>query len=306
MKKSKLSRFIRFCSIIVFSIWVIHITGINYNLSNSNSAISATPSVLNTVHTPSKKPKPPTTASPEASLNVLMEKLNLTAIGANSGGSSGGQINEISCWSVGNCVIGGAYYFGPLGGGNTAFLAQETNGQWGQAFLVPTTANFSSYLQGDDYSDATWVDCPAKGYCSVGGSYNDNLNAICESCYTNAFVVNEVKGKWYGAIAVPGVHALNQGDGADLEVGTCLSVGTCEIGGTYTDNSGNTQLYTDSEKNGIWQIAKPLGDYNGSNSTSFNTMQCSTPQRCEATGTYGYNNFVAILKNGRWCFVSSK
>ncbi len=112
MKKSKLSRFIRFCSIIVFSIWVIHITGINYDLSNSNSAISATPSVLNTVHTPSKKPKPPTTASPEASLNVLMEKLNLTAIGANSGGSSGGQINEISCWSVGNCVIGGAYYFG--------------------------------------------------------------------------------------------------------------------------------------------------------------------------------------------------
>jgi hypothetical protein len=209
---------------------------------------------------------------------------------------SGGDVDvaAVSCWSAGSCVAGGGY--SPSGHTYTnAFLAAESDGHWGKAFLVP---GLSSLDQGD--AEISWVSRPSRGTCSAGGYYDDDPNAILVSIHNNVFVVNEVHGEWYRAIAAPALSDLGKGDDASLDAGTCVRGGNCLIVGTYADSNITYQPYSDMEINGIWQEAHTMAhvsedDPNGS--PSFASLKCSTLTSCVARGTYSNSgsDFTAIL-----------
>jgi len=132
----------------------------------------------------------------------------------------------------------------------------------------------------------------------------DSADANVLSFHLNVFVVNEVRGEWYRAIPIPGLRSLNQGDSATLDAGTCAAVGNCQVVGTYMDANATYQRYTDSEVDGVWQVAKQLGhlsSFDPRGDPSFSTVRCRTVSDCIATGTYATSGtFVAALHNGVW------
>ena len=154
-------------------------------------------------------------------------------IGALPDSSGKGQATTISCSSNGNCVAGGTH--AQPDDDNDAFgygfLAAESGGRWGKAFLVP---GLDSLDVGRD-EGVTWVSCVRPGFCSAGGYYEDDSAAWCVSCHYDAFVVNDVHGVWFRAIPVPGLAKLNNRDLASLDIGTCIATGNCRIVGSYMD-----------------------------------------------------------------------
>jgi len=60
-------------------------------------------------------------------------------------------------------------------------------------------------------------------------------------------VVSQVNGTWHTAIEVPSTATLHRG-GAKLLWLSCGSAGNCSAGGQYTDSSGHSQAFVDSEK----------------------------------------------------------
>jgi hypothetical protein len=160
-----------------------------------------------------------------------------------------------------------------------------------------------------DLGDAeiTWISCPSRGTCSAGGYYDDDPNAIVVSIHHNVFVVNEVHGEWYRAIAAPGLSDLNKGDDASLDAGTCVGVGNCLIVGTYFDSGNTDQPYSAVETNGVWQGAHAMAhvsEFDPNGSPSFTSLKCSTLTSCAAGGTYSNSgsDFTAMLRNGNWRF----
>ena len=82
---------------------------------------------------------------------------------------------------------------------------------------------------------------------------------------------------------------LNQGDSATLDAGACAAVGDCQVVGTYLDANVTFQLYTESEVDGVWQVATQLGHlqkFDPRGDPSFSTIKCSTISDCTATGSY--------------------
>jgi hypothetical protein len=96
------------------------------------------------------------------------------------------------------------------------------------------------------------LSCASAGNCSAGGYYTDG------SSREQAFVVNEVNGRWGGAEEVPGTAALNQGISANLGSVSCASAGNCSAGGSYTDGSGFSYAFVVSEVNGTWGTAEEV------------------------------------------------
>src|SRR5436853_2275787 len=85
-------------------------------------------------------------------------------------------VASISCPSPGTCTAGGYYnhrwadveYYGLLDSNNQekygkAFVANETNGDWGTGVTVPTHGRTS----------LNPISCPMAGSCAAGGSYTD-------------------------------------------------------------------------------------------------------------------------------------
>ena len=239
--------------------------------------------------------------------SVPVSKLGIDALPDSDGD---GAVKTISCWSPGNCAAGGSYYrASPLGGDGAshAFLAMERAGHWGRAFLVPGLDIISiAYGAG---ASLTFVSCPSDGSCSAGGYYVDFAQAICLSCHTNAFVVNQVHGQWYRAIPLPGLRRLNVGDDATLDFGACPATGDCEVVGTYgtsnSDGTLGTQLYTDSQVGGVWQETQQLGHLSELDSAlhpQWDSFECSSVSNCVAIGAFmdNGNSFRAVMQGGGW------
>jgi hypothetical protein len=136
---------------------------------------------------------------------------------------NGAGIQSLSCASVGNCSAGGTYTDGS--GHGQAFVVSEVNGRWGTAKEVAATLNTGGGAV--VYS----LSCASAGNCSAGGNYK-------ESSAYQAFVVNQVNGKWGTAKEVPGTATLNTGGQAAVYSLSCARAGTCSAGGIYRDSSG--------------------------------------------------------------------
>jgi hypothetical protein len=151
----------------------------------------------------------------------------------NAGGDA--TANSVSCASPGNCSAAGQYHDGS--GHEQAFVVSQVSGKWGTAIEVPGTAT----LNAGGSALVTSVSCRSEGNCSAGGSYYNG------SGHAEAFVDSQVSGKWGTAIEVPGIATLNAGGGAGVNSVSCGSAGKCSVAGYYTDSSGLSQAWVDSQ-----------------------------------------------------------
>ncbi len=118
-------------------------------------------------------------------------------------------------------------------------------------------------------------------------------------------------GSWGRAIEVPGLAALNTGEGARVNSVSCASPGNCAAGGHYTDRHGQ-QGFVVSERNGRWgqAIEVPgLGALNKAGGADVVSVSCASAGNCAAGGYYSWdpgvpyfrvNAFVAAEHGGRW------
>jgi hypothetical protein len=137
------------------------------------------------------------------------------------------DVASVSCASAGNCTAGGSYTDKAL---NTqAFVVSQMRGRWRKAEEVPGTAK----LNKAGLAEINSISCVSPGNCSAGGDYASS-NAGQGEVNSQAFVVNEVRGRWGKAEEVPGSQALNTAHGASVISVSCTSRVSCSAGGDYT------------------------------------------------------------------------
>ncbi len=178
------------------------------------------------------------------------------------------------------------------------FEVDQTGGTWGTPSTYPGLATLNVDLN----AIATTVSCSSAGNCSAGGSYVDGAGSI------QAFVATETKGTWGSAIEVPGTSALNLGGGY-LSQSSCASNGACGGVGTYTDATGNYQVFVVSETNGVWNSAIEIPYASTLFIQGVDTypivISCSTSIICSVGGSYydasgNEQAFLANERDGEW------
>jgi hypothetical protein len=203
---------------------------------------------------------------------------------------------SVSCAEAGNCAATGNYT--DSDGQQQGFVVNENNGRWGQAIEIPGLGTLDN-----GSADATEVSCAAAGNCAAVGLYTDSAG------HEQGFVADQQSGSWGQAIEVPGLGALNQGDGAAVLAVSCAAAGNCAAGGYYTDSSGNEQGFVADRQAGSWgqAIEVPgLGALNETNNDPLayvGSLSCASPGNCLAGGDFGWPYswaFVASEKNGVW------
>lgn len=81
-------------------------------------------------------------------------------------------ITSLSCWSAGNCAVGGSYLPAP-GRWLEPFVASETNGSWSAPEPVPGITALNKHGSYINPSNVAAVSCPSAGHCTAAGSYTD-------------------------------------------------------------------------------------------------------------------------------------
>jgi hypothetical protein len=200
------------------------------------------------------------------------------------------SLSSVSCTSPGNCSAGGAYAVSTSIG--RAFVVDERNGIWHKAVTVPGITGLNH-----GRAAITGISCVSPGNCGAVGSYQDSTGR------TQAFVVNEVKGTWHKAIAIPGSIGLNLGGYAAAASVSCVSAGNCSAGGTYTDASKREQAFIVNEVNGTWHNAikvPGIGTLEQGGISGLNSVSCASVGNCSAGGYYKSGAFVVNEVNGTW------
>jgi hypothetical protein len=146
----------------------------------------------------------------------------------NVGGTS--QPAGVSCWSAGNCSVGGAY--ANAAHQLQAFVVTELGYRWGRATPLPSLHQLDS----GGLAIINSVSC-AQATCAAGGFYQ--LGAT-----TRAFVVSGRNGRWGTAEPVPGLVRLNTGEDAGVDSISCAAASRCTAVGTY-------QVHTNSDTQGF-------------------------------------------------------
>src|SRR5215472_11783347 len=183
-----------------------------------------------------------------------------------------------------------------LAGAAVAGVWSAGTGGWGKAVEVPGTAALNTGGEAEVLS----VSCAAAGSCAAGGQYK-------ASGHLQAFVVNEVGGRWRTAIEVPGTAALNTGGNAEVLSVSCAAAGSCAAGGFYRA-SGQLQAFVVTEARGRWRRAIEVPGTaalnKGGNAITL-SVSCAAAGSCAAGGSYFDGSrqaqaFVVTEVNGRW------
>jgi hypothetical protein len=195
-------------------------------------------------------------------------------------------------------------YAAVLSGGISLVLAlgatasAASAGTWGKAQEVGQSLSTSAR------AGITSVSCSSAGNCSAGANYTD------KSGHSQAFVIDEVNGKWGTAEEVPGLAALNVGGFAQLNSLSCGSAGNCTASGVYSPKTGTAAFVVD-EVNGRWGTAQEvpgLAALNTAKSAAVSSVSCSSAGNCSAGGVYDAGTvksftdqlFVVSEVNGTW------
>jgi len=212
------------------------------------------------------------------------------------------SVFSVSCPSTGDCVAGGNYENADAD--DEGFVVSQVSGTWGQAQQVPGLAALNA--GGDAGVQA--VSCASAGNCVAGGYYNPSSSTLVQE----VFVASETDGVWGQAAEVPGLAALNTGNGAQVGSVSCASAGNCSLGGYYrTDGSRSAQqAFVVSEAGGVWGQAKEVpgtGALNQGGNAGINAVSCASDGNCSAGGWYypssvsiSYQAFVVSETGGTW------
>jgi hypothetical protein len=146
------------------------------------------------------------------------------------------QSGGVSCPSVGTCTTAGSY--APKAHDFQAYVADEVHGVWSNAVEAPGTAALNT----GGNAGIGPLDCPSVGNCSAGGSYKSASTGY------QAFVIDEVHGKWSAAESIPGFVALDPGGDGGVYSLSCARAGSCVAAGAYSVTSPTTQAFVVSER----------------------------------------------------------
>lgn len=211
----------------------------------------------------------------------------------NAGGSA--YVYSVSCRSAGYCSAGGAYQ--PASHQSQPFVADETNGTWGNAVEVPGIETFD----GGASTAINSLSCASAGNCSAGGVYwAGSIGSVAD-----AFVVDETNGTWGNAEEVP---TPNAGDFAAIDSVSCTSAGNCSAGGSYKDDADGSQAFVVDETNGTWGNAEEvpgMATLNTGDDAIVWTLSCASAGNCSAGGSYASTSnqvqaFVVNETDGTW------
>ena len=171
---------------------------------------------------------------------------------------------------------------------------RQVHGAWSRA--QPVEGRLNEGL----YGIVSSVSCAAPGECAAGGSYGQ------------AFVVNEVNGRWQRAELVAGLARLDKGKGASIASVSCRSPGNCSAVGEYvrretTEGTAFDTLFVVSEVNGRWGPARRvpgMAALNTGGDASFAMVSCASAGNCSAEGFYSdlrfQQPFVVSQVHGIW------
>jgi hypothetical protein len=218
----------------------------------------------------------------------------------------GGQFNDMSCPSAGNCGAGGTY---AVAGHDEVFLVSEKHGFWGKAQEVPGLAK----LTVGGAADISQVMCPSAGNC-VGVGVFGGKNGD-----TRPFAVTEHNGSWGSVRTFPRITARSPDRQAYFGEVWCGSVSDCVAYGAYSVSPNQDVGFFINEKNGIWgppatpgaDIRAPeRGKITGSGhiaGSSDDYLWCVSPGNCTAGGNSNsspdpesFQPAVITETNGKW------
>jgi hypothetical protein len=212
------------------------------------------------------------------------------------------EITSLNCHSAGECEALGTFNNQANPNGDQVFDVTELHGAWGRATPLPHLETMNT----GDLALSFGLSCPRAGDCTTGGFYVNAKGG-------QAWVDDQVDGRWSEAEEVPGTARLNHGEtdtsiGADTVDVSCAAPGACSASGFYVDANGNQQPFVASEVRGAWGRAQGLpGDatLNSGGNGLARAIACPKAGDCVAAGRYlgkttGYGTFVATEVGGVW------
>src|SRR5258706_399879 len=223
--------------------------------------------------------------------------------------SAGSCTGTVSCASAGNCTVAGWYrpvpdrLAGPLA--SEPFVVSQVRGIWGTARPVPGFASLNAGRV-DGIAAVPSVACAAPGSCAAGGTYPDRAG------HEQAFVVDEVSGRWGTAEPVAGIAAVNKGESAGVASISCTSPADCSAVGFYAPRQPRDGVYyvpfVVSQVHGTWASGRPvpgLAAVDIGISAQVAGLSCASPGNCVAGGRYTdrrgrYQPFVVSQVRGSW------
>lgn len=195
----------------------------------------------------------------------------------------------VSCSSAGNCSVAGDYSVsigpGPADVTLRPFVADRIAGTW--------TAAQTPVLAGVDDSSVRVVSCPTDGNCSAIGRFHVPGDPVAG--HDSLFVLQRIGGSWTTPVPMPGLAAVNTGNGAWIESLSCAASGTCAATGSLTDATGRVPFVVNSDA-GVWNapIAVPgvhgpsIGECYfslfGDTCPTGRSVSCSSTTRCVVVG----------------------
>jgi hypothetical protein len=189
------------------------------------------------------------------------------------------EVNSVACVSAGNCVAVGDY---ESGGSNSlqAFIATESRGRWGHAFVPRLPSNSASPAS----AQLGAVSCTRSGFCEAVGSYQDSSGNVQTMALTRL-----ASGAWRqaGEVASPPGAAGNPD--AFMTGIACTAPGSCVAVGNYSVSSSRFAAMGAIEYRGIWhratQIFTPRNAI-ASTFTAISSISCPANGACIGVGEY--------------------
>jgi hypothetical protein len=245
------------------------------------------------------------------------------------------QVTSVSCPSAGNCTVTG--YANP-----GTFVADEVNGVWGAAHLLPVLDTTGGVYTGatlvscaaagncvvaaESYvyteRNGTWdggqaiggspgpvtaLSCAPDGGCSVGGTggVDDNSDTASASIREQAWTASEASGSWTTAAVLPGIIPLDGGDSAQVSALACTNGGNCDLVGYGGTPEGNSVVLTEREISGTWQPVQLAATWQPvEDDATVGEMSALSCSSAGNCGAVGTNNNMLFETAGSWKAVT--
>lgn len=201
-------------------------------------------------------------------------------------------IDSMSCYSPGNCAVGGGYNYEPADSETEfiqPFVISEIGGKWGPAMEVPGLTRPSPPGNG-------WIDslsCVSSGACTASGTYPT-------SKASHAFVVTATAGNWSNAVTIARSAAIDGGRPAEAASVSCSSTGDCVAGGYYVLAHSGWHPFLVTETSGHWGQAQPVpgaAKLSPSDADHITAISCPSDDHCTAVGSYDLFRAFAATEN---------
>jgi hypothetical protein len=162
--------------------------------------------------------------------------------------------------------------------------------------LVPSNAN------ADPLGSVEVTACPAPGNCVGAGDYKDVLGHL------QATLLRLSDGTWTATEAPLPTNAGTLGLGPFMEAATCVTVGTCEVVGSYQDSDNLETALFETLSGTTWTPTEaPLPantgtDTDGNADSDVLAVSCPAAGACVAVGRYddteGYETPLIEIQSG--------